>query len=151
MRRCRNSRDYVFALMNAQDQHTPDSTISSIVNRLHNIDALQFVRTLPAHSIDMLLTDPPYSSGGLHASARSLPPSKKYISSDTKQAYEDFEFDNLDQRSWAFWCHAWLSEAKRALKPGGLVVCFIDWRQLPTLTDVIQAAGFIQRGIAVWD
>lgn len=32
-----------------------------------------------------------------------------------------------------------------------LVVCFIDWRQLPTLTDVIQAAGLIHRGIAVWD
>lgn len=35
--------------------------------------------------------------------------------------------------------------------PGGLAVCFIDWRQLPALTDVVQAAGFIHRGIAVWD
>ncbi|KAG0184738.1 hypothetical protein DFQ28_010630, partial [Apophysomyces sp. BC1034] len=65
--------------------------------------------------------------------------------------YEDFESDNMDQRAWAFWCHAWLSEGRRALKSGSLLVCFIDWRQLPMLTDVIQAAGFIQRGIAVWD
>lgn len=57
----------------------------------------------------------------------------------------------MDQRSWSFWCHAWLSEARRALKPGGLVVCFIDWRQLPALTDVMQAAGFIHCGITVWD
>ncbi|HKU27396.1 MAG TPA: site-specific DNA-methyltransferase, partial [Candidatus Sulfotelmatobacter sp.] len=63
----------------------------------------------------------------------------------------DFGSDNMDQRSWTFWCHAWLSEAYRALKPGGLAVCFIDWRQLPALTDVVQAAGFIHRGIAVWD
>ncbi|WP_441006303.1 phage tail protein I, partial [Burkholderia pseudomallei] len=25
------------------------------------------------------------------------------------------------------WCHAWLSECRRALKPGGLLVSFIDW------------------------
>nr|WP_076866640.1 site-specific DNA-methyltransferase [Burkholderia pseudomallei] len=49
------------------------------------------------------------------------------------------------------WCHAWLSECRRALKPGGLLVSFIDWRQLPTLTDVVQAAGLILRGVAVWD
>ncbi|AFI64850.1 DNA methylase [Burkholderia pseudomallei] len=37
------------------------------------------------------------------------------------------------------------------MKPGGLLVSFIDWRQLPTLTDVVQAAGLILRGVAVWD
>jgi site-specific DNA-methyltransferase (adenine-specific) len=37
------------------------------------------------------------------------------------------------------------------MKTGGMVVCFIDWRQLPALTDVIQASGFTLRGIAVWD
>jgi len=99
----------------------------------------------------MLLTDPPYSSGGLHAGARAQSTTKKYIGGTTKTKYPDFGSDNMDQRSWSFWCHAWLSGIKGALKPGGLVVCFIDWRQLPTLTDVIQAAGFTLRGIAVWD
>jgi site-specific DNA-methyltransferase (adenine-specific) len=137
--------------MNTPNEQTTERGIADMLNRLHQADALQFARRLPTNSIDMLLTDPPYSSGGLHASTRAQSTSKKYISSDTKQAYEDFESDNMDQRSWTFWCHAWLSEAKRALKPGGLIVCFVDWRQLPALTDVIQAAGFIQRGIAVWD
>lgn len=122
-----------------------------LLNHLHRTDALEFVRTLPDQSIDMLLTDPPYSSGGLHAGSRTQTTTQKYIRSDTKTAYEDFEGDNMDQRAWAFWCHSWLTQSRRALKPGGLVVCFIDWRQLPALTDVIQAAGFIHRGIAVWD
>lgn len=122
------------------------------LNRLHQVDALEFVRLLPSQSIDMLLTDPPYSSGGLHLNTRTQPTGIKYINSTTKKAdHENFDFDNMDQRSWAFWCHAWLSAAHRALKPGGLVVCFIDWRQLATLQDVIQAAGFTFRGIAVWD
>jgi len=122
---------------------------SLVFNNLYHGDALQLSRRLPDESLDMLLTDPPYSSGGLHVGQRTQTTSQKYISSGTK--YQDFISDNMDQRSWSFWCHAWLSEVRRALKPGGLVVCFIDWRQLPALTDVVQAAGFILRGVAVWD
>ncbi len=127
------------------------SGIGSMIDRLHRTDALHFARALPDETIDMLFTDPPYSSGGLHAGARAQSTTQKYVSSGTKAVYADFGSDNMDQRAWSFWCHAWLVESYRALKPGGLVVCFIDWRQLPALTDVIQAAGFIQRGIAVWD
>ena len=120
-----------------------------LFNHLHHGDALQLARQLPNESLDMLLTDPPYSSGGLHVGQRTKAPGQKYISSTVQ--YQEFSCDNMDQRSWAFWCGTWLSEARRALKPGGMVVCFIDWRQLPTLTDVIQGAGFILQGIAVWD
>jgi site-specific DNA-methyltransferase (adenine-specific) len=137
--------------MNDTTNTTNAPDIGPLVDRLHRTDALQFARSLPDRSIDMLFTDPPYSSGGLHAGTRAQTTSQKYVSGGAKVIYEDFGSDNMDQRSWSFWCHAWLSEAYRALKPGGLVVCFIDWRQLPALTDVIQAAGFIQRGIAVWD
>lgn len=28
---------------------------------------------------------------------------------------------------------------------------FIDWRQLPTATDAVQAAGLVWRGLIVWD
>lgn len=121
-----------------------------LFNHLHRVDALHLARQLPDASLDMLLTDPPYSSGGLHVGQRARAPSTKYSISD-KATYQDFTCDNMDQRSWAFWCGSWLTEANRALKEGGLVVCFIDWRQLPTLTDVIQASGFTLQGIAVWD
>ncbi|MGD7191230.1 DNA-methyltransferase, partial [Ralstonia pseudosolanacearum] len=62
-----------------------------------------------------------------------------------------FGHDNKDQRSWTFWCMTWLAEAYRATKDGGYLVCFTDWRQLPSLTDAIQGAGYIWRGVAVWD
>jgi site-specific DNA-methyltransferase (adenine-specific) len=119
-------------------------------NKLHRVDALQLARHLPDASLDLLLTDPPYSSGGLHLGQRVNAPGQKY-SVSANANYQEFSCDNMDQRSWAYWCGTWLREAFRALKPGGLVVCFIDWRQLATLTDVIQASGFIYRGIAVWD
>lgn len=33
---------------------------------------------------------------------------------------------------------------------GAPIACFIDWRQLPVLTDAIQVGGWTWRGVAVW-
>lgn len=37
------------------------------------------------------------------------------------------------------------------VKPTGHVMVFTDWRQLPTMTDAIQAGGWVWRGLVVWD
>ncbi|MFO6425603.1 hypothetical protein ACLBOM_00690 [Escherichia coli] len=54
--------------------------------------------------------------------------------------YAEFSGDNRDQRSWAYWI-PWMSGAARLVRPGGYVMVFSDWRQLPTMTDVFQAGG----------
>src|SRR5690606_8165167 len=48
-------------------------------------------------------------------------------------------------------CTLWLTEAARVLKNGAPACLFTDWRQLPTTTDVMQAAGLVWRGIVPWD
>lgn len=121
------------------------------LNYLHRSNALDVLRGLPDASIDLVFTDPPYSSGGLHTSSRVQTPGKKYMIHATSERYTQFGHDNKDQRSWTFWCMTWLTEAYRATKDGGYLVCFTDWRQLPSLTDAIQGAGYIWRGVAVWD
>jgi site-specific DNA-methyltransferase (adenine-specific) len=128
------------------------STISpDLIDRVHHGDAMQLMRALPNNSVDLVFTDPPYSSGGMTSASRSRAPSEKYIGSDVKTVYPEFQHDNKDQRSWTFWCMAWLTEAYRVCRDEAHVVCFVDWRQLPSLTDAIQAAGFTWRGVAVWD
>lgn len=124
--------------------------LADFQNRIYQEDALSVLRRLPDQSIDIIFTDPPYSSGGLHSSSRARPPGEKYINS-SNGTYPDFSHDNKDQRSWTFWCMTWLAEAYRLTKPGGYLVCFVDWRQLPSLTDAVQGAGFIWHGVAVWD
>lgn len=44
----------------------------------------------------------------------------------------------------------WLAEALRAARPGAIVAVTSDWRQLPTMTDAIQGAGWVWRGIVPW-
>jgi len=118
---------------------------------IHVGEALGILRTLPDESVDAIITDPPYSSGGAFRSDRMGTPNQKYTQSRVKNLRPEFSGDNRDQRAFAYWCSLWLSECLRIAKPSAPIVCFTDWRQLPTATDAIQVGGWVWRGIAVWD
>ena len=34
---------------------------------------------------------------------------------------------------------------------GGILEMFVDWRNLPAMTDAVQMAGWVWRGVVVWD
>jgi len=117
---------------------------------LYNGDALAVLRELLDGQVDAVVTDPPYSSGGLHAGARRADPAQKYQSTGTKRTYPAMLGDRKDQRSFIMWGALWLSECWRLARPGAPCLVFSDWRQLPAMTDAIQAAGWEWRGIVVW-
>jgi site-specific DNA-methyltransferase (adenine-specific) len=75
----------------------------------------------------------------------------KYSSAKTNNPLPDFEGDSKDQRSWTHWMAEWLSEARRVCRQGAPICMFIDWRQLPAMTDALQWAGWLWRGTLVWD
>ena len=114
-------------------------------------DALRVLTTLTDASVDAVLTDPQNSSGGQSMSARQADPAQKYQQSGTKRQYPPMLGDNKDQRSWILWSTLWLSECWRAAREGSPLMVFTDWRQLPALTDAVQAAGWAWRGIVAWD
>lgn len=130
--------------------HIPPYWTSDTVT-LYHTEALAFLRSLSAESVDAIITDPPYSSGGFSRADRSKKPSEKYVHGASKRQYPEFEGDNRDQRSFLAWATMWLSECQRVTKPGGLLLCFTDWRQLPIMTDAIQCGGWVWRGIVPWD
>lgn len=113
-------------------------------------DALAVLREMPAGSVDALITDPPYSSGGMVRGDRVGSTVKKYVSSGSEEGAVEFSGDNRDQRAYAYWCALWLSESLRVVKPGGVALLFTDWRQLPSTTDALQAGGWVWRGIVPW-
>ncbi len=120
--------------------------------RLHKGEALAFLASLPDASVDAVITDPPYSSGGAFRGDRTTDPTAKYV--PTKEVinfHPTFTGDNRDSRSYGYWCALWLSECLRVTKLGGVLLTFTDWRQLPITTDAIQAGGWVWRGLVVWD
>lgn len=114
-------------------------------------DSLAILRGLPTASADAVITDPPYSSGGIMRSDRAMETSDKYTMQGTQKVHPEFFGDNRDQRSFTLWCALWLAECWRITRPGGALLCFTDWRQLPTMTDALQAGGWVWRGIVPWD
>jgi site-specific DNA-methyltransferase (adenine-specific) len=122
------------------------------VIELRHGDSLLLLREIADESVDLVLTDPPYSSGGMFRSDRTgSTTGTKYVSSDALNPRGDFDGDNRDQRGFLAWASLWLAECWRCSKVGGSCLIFTDWRQLPTMTDAIQAGGWIWRGIVVWD
>lgn len=116
-------------------------------------DALHVLGQLDLQ-VDALITDPPYSSGGMYRGDRAAAPSDKYVQTGLAQLLAHnahFGGDNRDGRSWTFWMSWWLGLAQRLVRPGGYAMVFSDWRQLPALTDAFQAGGFVWRGVVPWD
>jgi site-specific DNA-methyltransferase (adenine-specific) len=114
-------------------------------------EALEVLPGIPDASIDAVIADPPYSSGGFTRGDRTDDPARKYVSTGTEIIRASFAGDNRDGRSWCYWCALWLSEARRCVRPSGKCLVFSDWRQLPLASDAIQAGGFVWRGIISWD
>lgn len=114
-------------------------------------DCLSIMRSMPSASVDAVITDPPYCSGGASSASRMLDPGKKYMTNGQTRVWPEFGGDNKDQRGYFAWCNLWMSECRRILKPNGYFLTFTDWRQLPVTTDAVQSADIVWRGLIAWN
>jgi site-specific DNA-methyltransferase (adenine-specific) len=114
---------------------------------IYHGDALAVMHELPTGSVDLVLTDPPYSSGGMVRGDRMAKTSDKYHAG----SQHEFSGDNRDQHAYAYWVALWVTECRRLCADSEVVGIFTDWRQLVATIDAIQAGGLIYRGVVVWD
>jgi site-specific DNA-methyltransferase (adenine-specific) len=49
------------------------------------------------------------------------------------------------------WATPWLGECWRIARDGAPLLLFTDWRQLPSMTDALQGAGWFWLGVVVWN
>lgn len=127
------------------DQKTPNTNW-----QLTQGDSLRLLQELPDCSVDAVITDPPYSSGGAFRADRQRPTSSKYVSGKESLILPEFYGDSRTERGLLLWSSLWLAEAWRVTVPGGAIAVFCDWRSLPTVSDAIQVGGWSWRGTGVW-
>lgn len=120
---------------------------------LYQGDCINTMEQIPDGSVDGLIIDPPYSSGGTFSTQRKVESGKKYLDTGGgKQAgFPNFSGDNMDMRSFTMFMRAVLFEGRQKTKENGVCCVFIDFRNLPAVADAMQMAGWTWRGIAVWD
>lgn len=126
------------------------------LGKVHAGDCLAALQQLPSESCDAMVTDPPYCSGANPAQDTEA----KYVNGGKFQAgvatggrnpHPSFGGDQRMPHAFRYWCHLWLAECHRILKPGGLAGTFTDWRMLPEACDALEGGGFVRRGIVAWD
>lgn len=113
-------------------------------------ESIEVLRGLGDELVDGLVTDPPYSSGGMMRGDRSNEAIAKYTRIRTVDYAPNFDGDTRDQRGFLAWSSLWLTQAYRVTKRGAAACVFSDWRQCPATSDAFQAGGFVWRGLAVW-
>lgn len=101
----------------------------------------------------MVLSDPPYSSGGLFVGDRQKNTKSKYtdLGYNGASKFPDFTGDNMDQMSFILFMREILFSVKPKVKTGGIVGFFCDWRQIAVSVVSLQMAGYLYKGIVVWN
>ena len=134
----------------ADNWRLPDEYRAAIIvgDSVHSVLPL-----LAPGSIDGLITDPPYSSGGAFRGDRAAGTAVKYLqNNETNAAGElpDFHGDIRDGLAHLFWLQQALAFGWAAMREGGFCSIFTDWRQLAAAILAIQGANYTFRGVRPW-
>jgi site-specific DNA-methyltransferase (adenine-specific) len=110
-------------------------------------DCVEVMDSMDDATVDTVLTDPPYSSGGRRENARS-------IRKSMTRAVEDDAWirgDAMSTGGFIYLLRLCGIQWRRVLKPGGHALSFIDWRMAPSLCAALETADLRQHPILVWD
>lgn len=117
---------------------------------LHHGDCLEVMRTLPDHSVDAIITDPPYCAGGVSEASRASAGGQG-LRSENLSRFGWFVGDNMTTAGLVWLLRSVAVEGVRVVKPSGSILMFCDWRMLHTLVPAIESAGLRYQGLVVWD
>lgn len=114
---------------------------------LYHGDCVEVMQTLDAATVDVVLTDPPYSSGGRRENARSLRKSMTRGVADD----EWIRGDAMSTAGFTYLMRLCAMQWRRLLVPGGHALSFIDWRMCAQLAAALETADLRQHPTIVWD
>lgn len=113
-------------------------------------ETLTTLRGMEAGTIDAVITDPPYCSGGLNET-RKKQAYGQGVAYGSKSAADWFLNDNMTTGGLVWMLRELAVESERLLKPGGSLLVFTDWRMLPHVAPAMESSGLIFRNLVVWD
>jgi DNA modification methylase len=105
-------------------------------NRIYCGDVREQIRRVPDESVDLVFTDPPYNI--------STDFSVKFDDrADISHDFGDWDYNQIKPEDW-------ISEAKRVLKPEGVLIAFYDNRRMNQLISEIESNNLIVRQKLYW-
>ena len=103
-------------------------------------------------SVDAVITDPPYCSGGWNEATKGTATHQGLRSQSVQSGRVVwFDGDNMGTAGLVWLLRQVAVEAFRVLHEAGSLLVFCDWRMAVTLAPALESAGFRFRNLIVWD
>ena len=120
--------------------------------QIHHGDCLEMLSTLHDASVDAIVTDPPYCSGGF-SEAQKKSATHQGLRSETisEGKAKWFTSDAMTTSGFLFLMRSVANQALRTLVDGGSLLCFCDWRMYPMLSGALESSGLRLQNMVVWD
>lgn len=113
-------------------------------------DCLEMMCALPDASVDAVITDPPYCSGGFNESQKKLS-NGHGLRSDTRKEIGWFTNDNMGTSGAVWLLRSVAVAANRVMRDGGSLCLFTDWRMIPIIEPALESSGLRWYNLVVWD
>ncbi len=111
---------------------------------LYNDDCIKAMRNIQNHSVDLILTDPPYNLGVF----------MKNRDTNLKKMRENFfgaaGWDNLSFEDWEKHMDQFFEESSRVIKKGGTMLLFMSIIKIETIIRLAEKHGFYYKTTGIW-
>lgn len=117
---------------------------------IRQADALATLESLETGSVDAVVTDPPYCSGGFSETAKRQAKGQG-LRRETINAAGWFAADNMGSAGLVWLLRSVAIQSMRILRDGGTLSVFTDWRMVPLLAPALESSGLRYNAMVVWD
>ena len=109
-------------------------------NQIYNMDCVEGMRNLPAGSIDLVITDPPFA-----IDFKAHRTNYNRTQSRVMTGYNEIHADDYGEFTLR-----WMREVCRLLKDSGSMFVFSGWNNLKDILVAIDALGFVTVNHIIW-
>lgn len=113
-------------------------------------DALDVLRAMDAGSVDAVVMDPPYCSGGFTESGKGQAASQGLRSETIRNGVAWFGSDNMTAGGLIWLLRSVANECARVMRPTGSMLIFCDWRMVPQIVPAVESVGLRYRNLIAW-
>lgn len=113
-------------------------------NTLINSDCLSAMKKIKQHSVDLILTDPPYNLGIF----------MKERATNLKRMRENFfaaaGWDNMSYKDWKKSMDSFFRYSSKLIKSGGSMIVFMSIIKVETIISIAEKYGFYYKTTGIW-
>lgn len=124
--------------------------LTDMLNKVSYGECVEMMKKIPANSIDMVCTDPPYFLDGLGDDWNKESLDNKGSSAVVGNLPKGMKFDRNQSKKFNEFYAKVSSEVYRILKPGGAFISFSSPRLYHSMAMAIEDAGFEIRDMLGW-